>query len=228
MAATPENTVPLPENIKPYISTSLAWDNIDRLEETLSGEGTSHRVNGIAVQQREFGPHLPPLEATPNIARSKKRSIDVILDKELPIYNAGDRCGPPPRPYVEVSYSDIEAIAKMKNLLWVLVRLHSFTNQTVSGWTGFNIMVPNEVEVSKDNIGYLPTIDAPATNMSTVFEVLSKSLKIKDSLKLNSIVVVFDQAIYDKASEIKWKHDELFRNIVLRMGASIQYACYWE
>ena len=29
--------VPLPETIKPYINTTLAWDNIDRLEETLSG-----------------------------------------------------------------------------------------------------------------------------------------------------------------------------------------------
>ena len=60
-------------------------------------------------------------------------------------------------------------------------------NRTVSGWTGFNIMVRIEVEVSKDNISYLPTIDAIATNISTVFEVLSQSLKIKDSLKLNSI-----------------------------------------
>ena len=60
-------------------------------------------------------------------------------------------------------------------------------NRTVSGWTGFNIMVRIEVEVSKDNIGYLPTIDVPATNMSTVFEVLSQSLKIEDCLKLNSI-----------------------------------------
>ena len=64
-------------------------------------------------------------------------------------------------------------------------------NRTVSGWTGFSIIVCIEVEVSKDNIGYLPTIDAPATNMSTVFEVLSQSLKIKDSLKLNSIWLSF-------------------------------------
>ena len=42
MAMTPENAVPLPDNIKPYISISLAWDNIDRLEETLSGGG--HRI----------------------------------------------------------------------------------------------------------------------------------------------------------------------------------------
>ena len=27
-------------------------------------------------------------------------------------------------------------------------------------------------EVAKDNVGYLPTINAPATNMSTVYQVL--------------------------------------------------------
>ena len=48
-AMTPENAFPFPDNIKPHISTSLAWNNIDRLEETLSGGGTSHRVNGIAI-----------------------------------------------------------------------------------------------------------------------------------------------------------------------------------
>ena len=54
MAATPGNEVPLPENIRPFVGTTLAWDNIDRLEETLSGGGASHRVNGIAVQAVHF------------------------------------------------------------------------------------------------------------------------------------------------------------------------------
>ena len=47
---------PLPNNIQPHFSTTSAWDNIDRLEATLSGEGTSHRVNGIAVQARHLAP----------------------------------------------------------------------------------------------------------------------------------------------------------------------------
>ena len=42
MALTPENELPLPENIKAYVNTLLAWDKIDKLEETLSGAGTSH------------------------------------------------------------------------------------------------------------------------------------------------------------------------------------------
>lgn len=38
------------------------------------------------------------------------------------------------------------------------------------------------------------------------------------SLKLKSIVCVFDQAIYCKACEIKWREPEKFRNCVLMMG----------
>lgn len=48
---------PLPETIQPYINTTLAWDRIDRLEKTLFGAETSHRVDGIAVQARHFGPN---------------------------------------------------------------------------------------------------------------------------------------------------------------------------
>ena len=40
----------VPEDIHPRVMTALACDNTDRLEETVSGGGTSHRVNGIAVQ----------------------------------------------------------------------------------------------------------------------------------------------------------------------------------
>ena len=130
MASTSE--IPLPDNIQPYISTTLAWDNIDRLEETLSGEGTSHRVNGIAVQARHFGPQLPT-ELSPVIAKSKQRSVEPLSIGNLPIYNAGERQGPKPRKYVEVTCKEVLENARRKNLLWVLVRLHGEVNQKVAG-----------------------------------------------------------------------------------------------
>ena len=43
--------------------------------------------------------------------------------------------------------------------------------------------------------------------------------QVRDSLKLNTIVVVFDQALYAKAAEIKWKHSEHFGDDIPRMGA---------
>ena len=42
----------------------LAYDNIDRMEETFSGPGTSHRVNKIAIQRVFIGPLLNPFHAT--------------------------------------------------------------------------------------------------------------------------------------------------------------------
>ena len=51
MASTTE--ISLPDNIHPHVSTTLTLDNIDRLEETLWGEGTSHKVNRIAVRAAE-------------------------------------------------------------------------------------------------------------------------------------------------------------------------------
>jgi len=49
----------LPSSSHPCIPTTLAYDNIDRLEETLSGGGTSHRVNGIIIQPQVATASLP-------------------------------------------------------------------------------------------------------------------------------------------------------------------------
>ena len=47
---------------------------------------------------------------------------------------------------------------------------------------------------------------------------MMRALKIIESLKLNTLVCVFDQAIYSKAIEIKWKEKKKFNNVVLMMG----------
>ena len=59
MALVHDNEDPLPEKIQSYVQTTLVWDNIDRLEETLSGAGTSHPVNGLPSKPLHFGRILP-------------------------------------------------------------------------------------------------------------------------------------------------------------------------
>ena len=49
-------------------------------------------------------------------------------------------------------------------------------------------------------------------------QVMMRALKIIESLKLVTLVCVFDQAIYSKAIEIQWKDQEKFGSIVLMMG----------
>ena len=69
-----ESDVPLPANIHPGIFTTLAWDNIDRLEESISVEGTPHRVNGTVVQTKLVDPQPP--KVLPLVDNTKKRSIN--------------------------------------------------------------------------------------------------------------------------------------------------------
>ena len=78
-----KSNVIIPESIQIFIPTTLVFDNIDRLEETLSGSDTTHRVNSIAVQSSFIGPFLPKSKEI--IPKTKQRSIDVPII-EIPIY----------------------------------------------------------------------------------------------------------------------------------------------
>uniref|UniRef100_A0A0E9RSF2 Uncharacterized protein n=1 Tax=Anguilla anguilla TaxID=7936 RepID=A0A0E9RSF2_ANGAN len=52
-----------------------------------------------------------------------------------------------------------------RNHMWLMACLSS---KDVCSWTGFNILTHSDTSVQEDNIGYLPTINAPATQLSTV------------------------------------------------------------
>lgn len=217
LAAASNKSIILPENIQPYLFTNLAFDNIDRLEETLSGGGTSHRVNGIAVQPRVYGPH-PPKQKLPAVPKMKQRSI-MVDEKPLQVYISGERVGPNVSAHQAEGHDDSHREPQNKDLVWMLTRQVDPSNQIIPSWTGFNIRTRNMISVSQDIIGYLPVINAPATEMATVLETVKKSEAIRLELKLDEIVVVMDQALYAKAAEIVWKHHDNYKHIVIRLGA---------
>ena len=72
--------------------------------------------------------------------------------------------------------------------------------------------------VKADKVGYLPTINAPVTELSTVQEILSQSVTIQNQLGLDKIAVIMNQALYAKATEVAWKQQLRFENIQLMMG----------
>lgn len=80
------------ESIQPNVMVSVAWDNINRLQATRTGEVTSNRVNGIMVQKPVFGPSLPPKKIT-SLTKESKLSLD-LQPKPLPLYSCVPRIGP--------------------------------------------------------------------------------------------------------------------------------------
>ena len=60
-----------------------------------------------------------------------------------------------------------------KNLVWSLTCLSDTKDQSVSSWTGFNVKTNDNQSIQRDTVGYVgPTINAPATQLSTVHQVL--------------------------------------------------------
>ena len=168
LASQSNKNVNLSANINPHVFTTLVWDNIDRLEETLSGGGTSHHVNGIVIQP-EFivirqSSELPV--SKPQMSQNKKRSINVHK-LHLAQCNAVERMGPPQAATFDVDTRAAVEPARRKNLVWMTCRLHDLN---IPSWTGFNILTRVNISIRPDTVVYLPTINAPATEMSTVFK----------------------------------------------------------
>ena len=114
---------------------------------------------------------------------------------------------------------DVQDNAMQRNLVWSLTQLLNTEDQSVSSWTGFNVKTSGNKSIHRDIVGYLPAINAPVTQLPTVHQLLLQVLKIKSHLDLEEIVCVFDQTIYAKAMEVKWKNTEMFEKVFIRMGA---------
>jgi len=78
----------------------LAFDTIDTQEETISGAGTAHRVNGIIVQPQTLtcAPERKPLVDR----NEKKRTLD-LPEQHLPLYISAKREGAPPLTFSDIS-----------------------------------------------------------------------------------------------------------------------------
>uniref|UniRef100_UPI00358DEB40 melanopsin-like n=1 Tax=Myxine glutinosa TaxID=7769 RepID=UPI00358DEB40 len=78
------------------------------------------------------------------------------------------------------------------------------------------------ISISKSElatIGYLPIVDATQTELNTVNTVLHRSVDAANSLHLDAIVVVVDQALYAKAQFIIWQTPVFTEKIVSWLGA---------
>ena len=85
----------------------------------------------------------------------------------------------------------------MSYLVWIEVKkLKIHPALLVPGWTGFQITIRKDIVILESLISYLDTIDSPATDHETAFEVLCRGCEIKDRLKLKAVVCVFNQAFY--------------------------------
>lgn len=106
--------------------------------------------------------------------------------------------------------------AKQLDLLYIFSKLTTRDNQLLPGWSGFNSTLEEGKPLSI--IRYLPVLEANPTDFSTVNNILQKSLELADKMHLKEIVLVFDEAIYAKAQQIRFKDKRFTERLVIRLG----------
>jgi hypothetical protein len=91
-------------------------------------------------------------------------------------------------------------MAQKLDFAYVLVKMVPTDNNILPGWTGFNTILSKDdiglPDVSR--VGYIPVIDASPTEYSTINTILKRSSDIADTLQLQYVTLVFDEAVYSK------------------------------
>lgn len=201
----------LPAGFRREVFTTLVYDNIDFLEETLSGAGTSHYTNGIMFQVRDEGSAVT-VSSKAVVKRSKKTFTPTKTDI-APFFltkKVGPSCDLP-----AVKEDDPLSDSLTKDWTYLLMKCQD-SNTLRHGWTGTNINTTKPL--NKSVLHYLPIIEHSPTDIATVNHVLKHAMNMAKELRCPTVMVVFDQAIYCKAQMIRWTNPVMAEALVPRLG----------
>ena len=227
--------IALPSVIQLHVPAVFCWDNNDICEETLSGSDTTHCTNGIIVQPRTST--CLPEPSIHQLSLHKRRSFkpDPSQTQSM-LYVPGVKRNPATEDIDNASIQkspEVQHSAMTHDFVWFLSRMNldeSLTHiddnrmQCVPSWAGFNAVLRKHNVPATDVIGYCQVIDSSPTEAATVYTLLKRSVTMAERIGQQDVIVVLDQAIYAKATEIiADKHVE-FQKVVLRMG-SFHIAC---
>ena len=81
------------------------------------------------------------------------------------------------------------------------------SHKPMPSWTLYN-QKASTVNPEKTTVGYLPIIQAPASELDTLNTVVKRVLHVAKSIKQQHIVLTVDEALYPKLLELKWSVEE--------------------
>lgn len=209
----------IPSGFSANTSTTVAWDNDDFKEDTRTGSGTTHVTGGIILQRESEHE-----DRTVSERKSLPRRISSLEESASRIdpYILGRRVTIDLRDSLsslcidEEINKDHQKGKRLLDLSFVLCR--SFDDKNIPNWTGFNTELQANSLPMSTKIGYLPIIDASPTELSTVNAILRRSTEIADKLGVSYLCLVFDEAIYAKIQQIRWKDAAYYSRFIIRMG----------
>ena len=109
--------------------------------------------------------------SSPKKKRSRRSFCPTSNEAEVN-YRYKKRVGPSNISFPENEASEfILDDSNKRHFLWALMR-YKTPEFIIPSWTGYQICISKDVPILKTTVGYLDCINAPATEMSTIYQVL--------------------------------------------------------
>ena len=202
-------------------------DNVDIQRETVDGNNTYHSMARVIFQDQVLSTSTAqkPRLTRPKSLQDQERTLGHDLEESLvkPVAYVKPK-QKPEFPRFKDPQERLDAYTPTskcpRDLSWCLLRQASRkdpASDPIPFWTGFNAMLTIKQNV-KTTASYLPTIEAPPTDMATVYTVLKRGKELTESLGQHCQIHTFDQQLYALAQQVKWARPEEFQSLTNRLG----------
>ena len=143
-------------------------------------------MNNLLIQELDghFGESFEAA-VQPRPKRRRRSFKPVLTEPKVTGPSSSKRIGPSKKDFEENPEQDmLFAEVEENTFLWSLLRQSSGSMQRFPSWTGFNITMNSSTPVLKSTVSYLNCIDAPATEITTIYQVggfllFSKAVDLK-------------------------------------------------
>lgn len=106
---------------------------------------------------------------------------------------------------------------RTSDIIWMYGKVHDIPR--ICGWNGFMEQFTASNKYAMTEVIPLPFINAPPSDLNTIYTTLLNALEKCDTLKQQSCIVTFDQPLYQKARRmVACSPDPRFRRIIVRLG----------
>ena len=181
-----QNPVAIPPGFSKGKLLIMVYDNIDFMEQTLSGAGTTHQMNGIMFQLNatDATPTPEMTHSTPISRREKTISSQQLV---LEHYVAGKRVGiPVSNTPTELHYSkQKEQDYMLQEFKYIIAKTES--THIPPAWIGYQKQATPKYHIlGRSSLHYLKNIEAPPNDMATVSNVLQQCVEKADIFELDA------------------------------------------
>ncbi|XP_033109669.1 uncharacterized protein LOC117110927 [Anneissia japonica] len=209
-------------------------DNVDINVETIDGKNTYHSMARVIFQEQDPRHKQPLIHKLKRSTHKTLKCNDTTFLRTLPFEKPKVRPEPSRLPMgTNVVTQYVKKLLPFhctKDIVWTLLRqvsrgvyhvpqsVHYSHDQVISSWTGFNSIVSSRNMESVSFIAYPPIIEAPPSDMSTVYTTLKRGKDLVEKCGQLCHVHTFDQQLYAIAQMVRLSHQHEFPNLIVRLG----------